>query len=666
MNKKQITIHRSAGSFCPETLDVEARTVEVVFTTGQAGRRYDWNTDTDYIEELEVTPKAVRTRRLDKGLSVIDSHDIHKGIAGVFGVTEGYRFHDDSLIGTVRFSRDDESDIVFSKVRDGILRHVSLSYRVYKYLKTSGEKDNIDTLRAIDWEPTELSFVPVSFEDNNGVRAGQRNNETTFEVEIIEGREMPSVKEEVQNEERSAPKIDAESVQNERKIDVQNERKIDVQNERKIDVQSVQNETRELLKPMLDIVKRVGLDESFATEAFTTGRSLDEFRGMVIDKMAENQKTTNIKPIFNSDNRLDQKENIREAVENAILLRCGNRDVKLTDPVRRFNGLTLMETARQFLSDVGLNVNMMSRQKLAERAFHTTSDFPLILANVMNKNLQAGYVETPQTFVDLGRRTTVTDFRDKNTYSLGDAPNLLPLGEHGEYKAGTFSENGEKYSIATYARKIGFTRKMLINDDMGALDRLPTMFGQAGSRLESDIVWGLLLNWNFFTNTASNVLMSDGKALFHADHGNLLTGAGSALSETSLTNMRKLGRKQKTVDGNFMNVTYDNLVVPEDLETTAEKLLYLNFTPTTSTDTNPFLNKLQSRVEPRLGAVSAASWLAFSRMVDTFEYAYLAGEEAMYTEINTQADIDGMEILARKDFGAGLIDYRGMAKANGA
>jgi hypothetical protein len=308
----------------------------------------------------------------------------------------------------------------------------------------------------------------------------------------------------------------------------------------------------------------------------------------------------------------------------------------------------------------------MSPNEMAKRAFQSTSDFPLILENVMNKTLAKGYEETPRTFLDLGTRATVTDFRQKHTYRMGDAPDLLPLGENGEYKSGTIGEAKESYAIDTFARKIGFSRKMLINDDLNALVMVPQMFGQAGSRLESDVVWGLLLNYNFRKNTAANFLMRDGKALYHADHKNLLTGAGSALSETSLSDLRKLGRKMKTLDGNFMNIMWNTLVLPEELETSAEKLLINTILASQTSNTNSFQGKYAFRIEPRLSVVSTTAWYAFTNQLKAFEYAYLAGEEGMYTEVNQSTDVDGLEILVRKDFGAGYSDERGTAKAVGA
>lgn len=653
--KAKMPSQRLAGSFRPSTVNEEERTIEIIFTTGQGGKRYDWWNDVEYMEELDVTPESVRTERLDKGLSVIDNHNSHEGIDGVFGVTEDYRFEGGQLIGTARFASDEKSMERFRKAADGILRHVSLGYKVHKYLKSRGETDKLDTYRATDWEPTELSFVPVSFETTNGVRAEQRNNEPTYEVEILEERTMPKEKE-AQDKERSAPNVVAAPA---------------VEAAPTVDVDAVRSETIGTLQPMLDSVRAAGLKDDFAINLFNTGRSLDQAREAIITELGNKSSEAIIRnqgADLLSDEREDVKLQTRQDAENAILYRCG-KNIELTEGVRNHNGLTLLDMARNYVEKSGVNTLGMSRTKLASRAFHSTSDFPLILENVMNKNLQAGYTQTPQTFRDLGRRTTVNDFRAKNMYNLGDAPSLLPLGEHGEYQSGTIGEGKEKYSIATFARSIGFTRQMLINDDMSALDAVPAKFGQAGANLESNIVWGLILNWDFFKNKAASHLMADGKPLFHADHNNLLLGAAaSALDKTGLSNLRKMGRKMKTMDDNYMNIMWQNLVIPEELETAAEDILINNILANEVSKANQFRGKLDYRVEPRLAAVTGGdkAWYAFSNMADTFEYAYLAGEEEMMVEVVTETNVDGLKINVRKDFGAGMADYRGVAKAKGA
>ena len=657
IRKEQMPNLKGKAFFRPETVDRENMTVEVVFTTGEAGIRQSWWSD-PFEESLEVSEKAIRADRLNKGLSVLDSHNRYSGINAVLGVTEDWRIEKGQLIGTCRFSRNQQG--VFDDVADGILRHVSLGYRIHEYQVSKATKDGqIEKRKAVDWEPLELSIVPVSFETTNGTREAERANTETHEV-ILTTEEVDDMPKPVDDKREDAPQDQPATEQRENPAEPQT---------RAVDTEQAAAQVRAQLKPMLDASRAAGLDDTFAIEAFDRGVGIDAFRAEVLNKMAETRKAEAIKsfgdPELRSDGRRDQTETLVRGAEEAIAVRARVNGATMTDAAREFTGMTLYDIGRELLVARGINVRGMSREKIAARAMHSTSDFPLILENVMNKNLLDSYRETPRTFQSLGQRSTVNDFREKHLYRLGDAPSLKPLGENGEYKAGTFSEAKESYAIDTFARKIAFTRKMLINDDMSALDRVPRMFGPAGARLENDIVWGLLLNYDFINDKAANHKMADGKALFHADHGNLLTGAGSALSKDALTALRLLGRKQKTLDGQFMNVEYNAIAVPEDLETTVEDLLLPRIVAAKVEDQAP-RQRMDIIVEPRLSVVSKTAWYAFSPMMDTFEYAYLSGEEEMYTEVINSTDVDGLEVKVRKDFGAGLIDSRGMAKAVGA
>jgi len=656
VRKEQMAAMKGKAFFRPETVDRENMTVEVVFTTGEAGLRYDWWNDTQFMEELAVDDKSIRQERLDKGLSILDSHRTYGGIESVLGVTEAYRIENGELVGTCRFSKNKQE--AFEDVADGILRHVSLGYRIHEYQVTKSTKEGqLEKRKAIDWEPTELSIVPVSFETTNGTREAERANAVTNEVKLTIEEVAPMPKEDKRDDSQQD-----RPVAEQRTADTP-------ETTRTVDAGQVASDTRKLLDPMLQASRAAGLEDSFAIEAFGRGVDINDFRGLVIDKLGETRKAGDVKsfandPTLTADGRRDEGESLVRAAEEAIMVRARVKGAENTEGAREFSGMTLFDIGRELVIASGTSVRGMSRQKVAARAMHSTSDFPLILENVMNKNLLDAYNETPRTFMNLGQRSTVNDFREKHLYRMGDAPSLKPLGENGEYKSGTFSEGKERYAIDTYARKIAFTRKMLINDDMSALDRVPRMFGPAGARLENDIVWGLLLSYDFINGKAVSVVMEDGKALFHADHNNKLT-TGSALSKAALTNLRKLGRKQKTLDGNFMNVLYNAIAVPEELETDAEDLLLPRIVAAKIEDQAP-RQRMEIIVEPRLSVVSQAAWYAFSNMIDTFEYAYLSGEEEMYTEVVTGTDVDGLEVKVRKDFGAGLVDWRGMAMATGA
>ncbi len=667
----------------------EDRTIEIVFTTGQGGVRYDWNSDSYYIEELDITTDSIREARLKKGLSVIDSHKPYS-IDNVFGITEDYTIANGELRGKVRFAQDPQSDIIYQKVKDKILRHVSLGYQVHEYtVATQASPENLQVLRATDWTPTELSFVAVSFEDNNGVRSLsseelQKRGSTADNLATIIIGEQQMLTEAQKARLALLQTLQTRSADEESELNsllaIQNRQADNHQQDTEIRTQAqtqapqaqsqvqvqaqAQHDRQADLAVMLRAVDNAGLTVDFATRHFSQGTTVADFNVAVIAELGRQSASEIVNPTLKSDHRSDEKANVRQGVMDAISIRAGLA-VKDSKHAQDFAGMTLFETAREFLRGQGENVMGMSRQKLASRAFHSTSDFPLLLANVMNKNLLGGYQEIPQTFRDLGFKTTVNDFREKHTIRLGDAPNLMPLNENGEYKSGTFSESGEKYAISTYARKIGFTREMLINDDLSGLTKVPKMMGQAGSRLESDIVWGLLLGYDFINGKAKPTVLSDGKELFSADHKNIITGATSAISQDALSNLRKLGRKMKTLDGKMMNVTYQNLVVGEDIETETEKLLLGTILAHTTGDVNPFTNKLNFRVEPRLTIVDPVAFYAFSSAMETFEYATLQGEEDMYTEMVTSTDSDGITLKIRKDFGAGIVDFRGMAKSAG-
>ncbi len=52
--------------------------------------------------------------------------------------------------------------------------------------------------------------------------------------------------------------------------------------------------------------------------------------------------------------------------------------------------------------------------------------------------------------------------------------------------------------------------------------------------------------------------------------------------------------------------------------------------------------------------------------MDTVEYAYLEGNEGVFTETRQGFHVDGVEIKCRHVFGAKAIDWRGLFRNDGA
>ena len=147
------------------TIDADSRTIEVCWTTGAAGPRIDWFTGERYIEELVVTDKAVRLGRLNAGAPVLDSHRAYNGLASMLAVVERAWIDGGKGLATIRFPKaedDPEADRVFRKVSDGIIRSLSVGYRRNKIEVDKTKEPKV--WRVVDWEPFEISFVPVPFD----------------------------------------------------------------------------------------------------------------------------------------------------------------------------------------------------------------------------------------------------------------------------------------------------------------------------------------------------------------------------------------------------------------------------------------------------------------------------------------------------------------------
>ena len=322
--------------------------------------------------------------------------------------------------------------------------------------------------------------------------------------------------------------------------------------------------------------------------------------------------------------------------------------------------MTLLELGREFLSTSGVNVRGMSRDEIATRSLHSTSDFPEILAAVTNKTLRQAYDTYPQTFRPFCRQVQASDFRDITRVQMGEAPQLQKVNEAGEFKRGSIGEAKERYKVETYGRVVGITRQTLINDDLDAFTRLPAMYGTAIATLESDIVWAIVTN---------NAAMGDGVALFHATHKNLAS-AGTALTTASIGDGRAAMAKQFGLDKKtVLNIRPNFLIVPVSMELSAEQLIAQNLVPAKAADVVPqSIRSLAVIAEPRLDTVSTSGWYlaASPNQIDTIEYAYLEGQQGAYIETRNGFDVDGVEIKCRLDFGAKAIDWRGLYKNAGA
>jgi HK97 family phage prohead protease len=659
------------------SLDPEKRTAEVIISAAGRVLRRGW--DGPFYEELSLEKKHVRLKRLNNGAPLLNAHG---GIFGpmledVIGVVERAELEDGGpLVGSVRFARaadDAKADQVFRKVEDGIIRNVSVGYRIWKLEKVEEEEGKPPVFRATDWEPYEVSLVPMGADDGAKVRAdgAVETNRCQIVGQMVKRKEML-----MKNRTGAAADVEAADANRSDAIDEidppdPSDTVTDPPEPSERDAGATAE--RERVQGIRQACIAGRMTRDFEDKLIKDGMSLVQAQSRVFEEIRKRVDPNNApdpagargaREILVGD---DPHIHVRKGIENAILHRVAPDFFKLEEVGRKYRGMTLLDVARVMLNARGVRTTDCSKMEMAGLALglisrggmHTTSDFPILLADVARKTLRASYEEAEQTFKSIGRRTTLPDFKISNRMQLGDAPALLEVKEHGEYTRGTITEGKEQLRLLTYGRVFAITRQALVNDDTDAFSRVPTAFGRSARTLEADLVWKQITD---------NPVMGDGIALFHASHGNL-DAVPSVISVASLGKGRAAMRVQKGLDGvTVLNIVPKYLGTPAALETTAATFL-VQVTPATPANVNPFAGLLSPLTEPRLDAAAGGTtaWYLFAdgTKVDIIEYAYLEGEEGPMVEERIGFDIDGLEVKCRLDFGAKVIDWRGLWKNPG-
>lgn len=293
--------------------------------------------------------------------------------------------------------------------------------------------------------------------------------------------------------------------------------------------------------------------------------------------------------------------------------------------------------------------------RMIRASAHTTSDFPLILENSLNKVLLDRYQMAQPTYQAVSRRRDFRDFREAPMLRSGDFPMPKLLGEGGNIKYGTIGEGKEVAQLFTYASGLRITRQTIINDDLGALDDAMRDYGSVISRMEETAFYAAMLNAS----------LRSGTAIFHASHNNL-AGAGAAISKTSVSAARAAIRKQKGFDNASLNLAPAILLVGPDKETEAESLV-AEITATKTDDVNVFTRKLQVVVT---NEIVGNAWYVLadpnSAGGEIWTHGFLQGNSAPIVRTENTFGTDGMAMEIIHDFGFGAVDYRGGYKNPGA
>lgn len=477
--------------------------------------------------------------------------------------------------------------------------------------------------------------------------------------------------------------------------------------------------TRELLaaeqtrqRDILTLCNKHRMNQEFALGLVAEGLSVDQASARILNELAEQQKKTALpfNPQFESGEASLDK--FAAAAGTALVLRSlatakvtPERQAEIHPESKRgagwqdFKHARLIDLARESLSMFGVNTRVLAAETIARAAlcgsrgvgidgmvrfsgdygFHVTGSFPNLTLDAINKTLLAAYTERPMTWRTVFRvAPSVPDFKQIHRIALSEAPNLeiWPGGQNlGE---AAFTDEKESYAVEAYGKETSFDWRMLVNDDMGAISRVPQLMGAAARRSENAHMWSKVI-------LGLSVNMSDGQPVFSAATGNRKQnniGSTAAVTKASLGEARKImrlmaGRNTKAgnVSEAILNLEAKYLVIPAAIETVALEMVMSLFDPTIAAANtvnpggvvNQFRN-LQVVVEPLLDGNSATRWFMFadSADIDTFEMTYLQGQETPVTNQWEDPRSWAVKYQIVQTYQAAPIDYRGCFTNAGA
>lgn len=372
------------------------------------------------------------------------------------------------------------------------------------------------------------------------------------------------------------------------------------------------------------------------------------------------------------------------ALSDAIAMRTGYAPEEGEDhtarvrEAARYQGVGLRQALSLMLEQEGVRTVSLGAEALLKRAISSMT-IPNLLSDSMTKSLHAGYRTAEGTFVRWAGVENVSDFKIYREIRLSEFARLAEVGDAGELDYAGIEETKEEYSVKTYGRRFGITRKTIINDDLNALTKIPSMMGRAASR-NVDILGYTLLQSN---SAAGPTMLEDGKKLFATDHkvkggtvSNKLTGGSSALSSAGLTGGKKLFRKMKEPGGEFVDVTPRYLITSGELEHTALELVHSSqilLAATGSTDAtvvrgnkNVHQGTLEPIISPRITSSTAWYLAASPNDLPTLVVVYLNGRREPFLERRDPEAVLGIGYIVYHDAGVAAIDYRGVQINAGA
>lgn len=407
---------------------------------------------------------------------------------------------------------------------------------------------------------------------------------------------------------------------------------------------------RERVSTIMALARKAKV-EDIADKLIADGASVQDAHTRILDAWAAKHVANEGPEIARVAVVRDERETMRSGMVEALSARIGvGGDV--SDNAARFMDYSIVDMAADFTGHRGRYNSPAQRETMIRNAMHTTSDFPVLLENALNKALEGRYMMAMPTYRAIARQRSYADFRDHISIRMGDFPNLQEVGEAGEIKAGTVGETKETTRVKAYGVQFALSRQLMVNDNLGGIQQVLADYGNTVAAFEESTFYVMMLE----SSGAGPTLNETARRVFNTTE-KTLAATPAAINVATVGIGRQSMREHKSVDGRKINVPASILLVGPAKETEAETIV-APINAQQPSNVNPFSGKLRLVVSAE---ITGNAWYLFAEpsVMANFEWGLLDGYAAPRLRIDEPFGVQGTKVSLEHDFGCGAINYRG-------
>ena len=306
-------------------------------------------------------------------------------------------------------------------------------------------------------------------------------------------------------------------------------------------------------------------------------------------------------------------------------------------------------------------------QRMPLQAAYGSATFAYVLGNTLYRKMISDYGEISDygvsRLVGSNIRNAV-DFRTMESVRIGyygDLPDVNP--EDNDFAdLGEVSDEKVEYALNQKGGIITITRKMIINDDMRAVQKIISRLPRSARRTLAKRCW------NKFIGNA--VYGGDSKTVFHADHGNL--GSSAYAIASALAARTAMAQQTEPDSGERIMLRPVTVAFPSELFGVVTNVNTYNPQAAAIADANPMFNffKPEGLVECPF-MTDTNDWMMFAdpNECEILELAYLNGQREPEMFVADQPTVgqmfvaDKIQYKIRHEYECEIADFRGAYKA---